>query len=81
MQEGTRHLWALSLNHLASINNTMKLLAGSSVKRSKQHIDLGTSRLTQDHTDWKRFKDWLPLKILTYTRFPQGSYLLQGKMK
>ena len=21
------------------------------------------------------------LKILTYTRFPQGSYLLQGKMK
>ena len=59
MQEGTRHLWALSLNHLASINNAMKLLAGSFVKRSKQHIDLGPSRLTQDHTNWKRFKDWL----------------------
>ena len=59
MQEGTRHLWALSLNHLAFINNAMKLLAGSSVKRSKQHIDFGPSRLTQDHTDWKRFKDWL----------------------
>ena len=59
MQEGTRHLWALSLNHLASINNAMKLLAGSSVKRSEQHSDLGPSRLTQDHTDWKRFKDWL----------------------
>ena len=59
MQEGTRHLWALSLNHLASINNAMKLLGGSSVKRSEQHIDLGPSRLTQDHTDWKRFKDWL----------------------
>ena len=37
----------------------MKLLAGSSVKRTEQHIDLGPSRLTQDHTDWKRFKDWL----------------------
>ena len=59
MQEGTCHLRALSLNHLASINNAMKLLAGSSVKRSKQHIDLGPSRLTQDHTNWKRFKDWL----------------------
>ena len=59
MQKGTRHLWALSLNHLASINNAMKLPARSSVKRSEQHIDLGPSRLTQDHTDWKRFKDWL----------------------
>ena len=59
MQEGTRHLWALSLNHLASINNAMKLLAGSYVKRSEQHIDFGPSRLTQNHTDWKRFKDWL----------------------
>ena len=59
MQEGTLHLWALSLNHLASINNAMKLLAGSSVKRSEQHSDLVPSRLTQDHTDWKRFKDWL----------------------
>ena len=59
IQQGTRHLWALSLNHLASINNAMKLLAGSSVKRTEQHIDLGPSRLTQDHTDWKRFKDWL----------------------
>ena len=57
MQEGTLHLWALSLNHLASINNAMKLLAGSSVKRSEQHSDLVPSRLTQDHTDWKRFKD------------------------
>ena len=37
----------------------MKLLAGSSVKRSEQHIDFGPSRLTQNHTDWKRFKDWL----------------------
>ena len=37
----------------------MKLLGGSSVKRSEQHIDLGPSRLTRDHTDWKRFKDWL----------------------
>ena len=35
IQEGSRHQWALSLNHLASINNAMKLLAGSSVKRSK----------------------------------------------
>ena len=59
MQEGTCYLWALSLNHLASINNVMKLLAGSSAKRSKHHVDLGPSRLTQDHTDWKRFKDWL----------------------
>ena len=59
MQESTRHLWALSLNHLASINNAIKLFAGSSVKRSEQHIDLGPSRLTQDHTDWKSFKDWL----------------------
>ena len=55
MQEGTRHLWALSSNHLASINNATKLLAGCSVKRSEQHIDLGTSKLTQDHTDWKIF--------------------------
>ena len=62
MQEVTRHLWALSLNHLASINNVVKLLAGSSVKRSEQHIDLGPSRLTQDNTDWKRFKDRLTTK-------------------
>ena len=34
IQEGSRHQWALSLNHLASINNAMKLLAGSSVKRN-----------------------------------------------
>ena len=59
MREGTRHLWALSLNHLASINNAMKLLAGSSVNRSKQHIDLGPSRLTQYYTVSKRFKNWL----------------------
>ena len=37
----------------------MKLFAGSSVKGSEQHIDLGPSRLTQDYTDWKGFKDWL----------------------
>ena len=59
MQEGTRHLLALSLNHLASIKNAMKLFAGSSVKGSEQHIDLGPSRLTQDYTDWKGLKDWL----------------------
>ena len=64
MQEGTRHLWTLSLNHLASMNNAMKLLVGSSVKRSEQHIDLGPSRLTQDHTDSKRFKDWLTTRNL-----------------
>ena len=46
MQEGTHHLWASSLNHLASINNTMKPLAKSSVKRSEEQIDLGPSRLT-----------------------------------
>ena len=59
MQEGTRHLWTFSLNHLASTNNAMKLLAGSSVKRSELHIDLGPSIFTQDDTDWNRFKDWL----------------------
>ena len=64
MQEGTRYLWALSLNHLASINNAMKLLVGPSVKRSEQHIDLGPSRLTQDHTDSKRFKDCLTTRNL-----------------
>ena len=37
----------------------MELLAGSSFKRSKEHIDLGPSRLTQDCNEWKRFKDWL----------------------
>ena len=37
----------------------MKLLEGSFVKRSEEHIDLGPSRLTQDHTDWKSFKNWL----------------------
>ena len=59
MQEVTRYLWASSLSHLASINNAMELLAGSSFKRSKEHIDLGPSRLTQDCNEWKRFKDWL----------------------
>ena len=59
MQEGTRHLWASSLNHLSFINNAMKLLARFSVKRSEQHIDLGPFRMKQDRTDWKRFKDWL----------------------
>ena len=64
MQEVTRYLWASSLHHLASINNSMELLAGSSVKRSKEHIDLGPSRLTQDCNDWKRFKDWLTARNL-----------------
>ena len=59
MQEGTRHLWTFSLNHLASANNAMKLLVGSSVKRSELHINLGPSIFTQDDTDWNRFKDWL----------------------
>ena len=45
------HLWALSLNHLASINNGMKVLAVSSIQKSGQHIDLGFSRLTQNNTD------------------------------
>ena len=46
MQEGTHHLWVSSLNHLASINNAMKPLAKSSVKRSEEQIHLGPSRLT-----------------------------------
>ena len=47
------------LNHRPPINNAIKLFAGSSVKRSEEHINLGPSRPTQDDTDWKRFKDWL----------------------
>ena len=59
MKEGTRHLWTLSLNHSTSINDAMKLLGGSSTKNSEQHIDLGPSRLKQDHADWQTFRNWL----------------------
>ena len=44
MKEGTRHLWAMSLNNAAAIHQAMNQLAGSTIKTTEQHVDLEHSR-------------------------------------
>ena len=56
MKEGTRHLWAMSLNDAAAVHQAMNQPAGSTIKTTEQHVDLGHSGCIRDQEDWKRFK-------------------------
>ena len=58
-EEGTRQLWAMSLNDAAAVHQAINQLAGSTIKTTEQHVDLGHSRCIRDQEVWKRFKTWL----------------------
>ena len=62
VEEGTRQLWAMSLNDAAALHQAMNQLAGSTIKTTEQHVDLGHSRCIRDQEDWKRFKTWLLMR-------------------
>ena len=62
MKEGTRHLGAMNLNDAAAVHQAMNQLAGSTIKTTEQHVDLGHSRCIRDQEDWKRFKTWLLMR-------------------
>ena len=51
MDESVRHMWVLSLNHCAAIHGAMMQLSGLSLKSSEQHVELGSTRMSQDHKD------------------------------
>jgi len=59
MEESTRHLWVLSINHTAAVHEAMNQFSNSTIITSEQHVDLGPSRMKRDLSDWTKFHDWL----------------------
>ena len=59
MTDSVRHLWVLSLNHSATVHQTMMELSGVTYRSSEQDVDMGKSRRKHDFQDYKKFKEWL----------------------
>ena len=54
-----RNVWVLSANYTAAVHESMSLLSGVYINTSEQHIDLGSSRKTNDFLAFQKFKEWL----------------------
>ena len=59
MSESLRHMWVLSLNHCAAIPQAMTQLSGVTYKSNEQHIELGSTRRSQNYKDCQKFLSWL----------------------
>ena len=59
MTESVRHLWVLSLSHVATVHDAMLQLTSAVSKSSEQHEEICKSRIKQDYQDCLNFYDWL----------------------
>ena len=59
MTENTRHVWTLSLSHVATIHDAMIQVTGVGAKLSEQHEEIGKSRTKRDYQDCRKLHDWL----------------------
>ena len=62
MAESVRHVWGLSLSHVAVVHNAMLQLTDAAARSSEQHEGIGKSRTKQDHQDCPKFLNWLTLR-------------------
>ena len=57
--KSVRHMWALNLSQITSVHDGMIQLLGVSVKSSRQHEEIGKSRIIPDCKYCQKFYEWL----------------------
>ena len=62
MSESVRHLWVLSLNASASIDQAMTDVSAVNMKSSEQHVEMGMSRRSRDYLDCQKILEWLQIR-------------------
>ena len=60
--ESVRHVWALSLCHVAMVHDAMLQLTGAAAKSSEQHEEIRKSRTKHDYQDCVKFLNWLTIR-------------------